>query len=191
MIDNQKSIGEKAGTHFNNGFNCAEAVAGAALEGLGEDTTGALAHATASGGGFRRTFEGQQPLSLLFVGDAVRGKQLQETINSSKLKCTLKTEMVFEFDKYDIFNPDIVILDRFPESNFAKSAFYHFRENRNRNNKKISFIALNARPGAMKFIHLNRLSFLKMIHRDSKPETLINEIKNLVRSNHGLHLGTI
>lgn len=57
LVENQKSIGEKAGNHFKNGFNCAEAVAAAVLEGIGEDATGALAHATAFGGGFGRTFE--------------------------------------------------------------------------------------------------------------------------------------
>lgn len=131
----------------------------------------------------------QKQLSILFVGDAGRGKRLQEAFKSSHWKFTFKTETILVLDKYDLFNPDIVILDRFPESNLAKSVFYHFRENRYRYNKKISFIALNALPGAAKFSHLNCLSFLRMIHRDSKPEILINEIASLVRSNHELHTG--
>ncbi len=50
------AAGDKAGEYFINGFHCAEAVAAAVLESIGEDSEEASAHATAFGGGCGRTF---------------------------------------------------------------------------------------------------------------------------------------
>ena len=50
-------VGENAMNYFNNGYHCAEAVAAAVLEGLGKDPSLAVAHATAFGGGFGKTFD--------------------------------------------------------------------------------------------------------------------------------------
>ncbi|NOX33193.1 MAG: C_GCAxxG_C_C family protein [Deltaproteobacteria bacterium] len=64
-------IEEKAGYYFENGFHCAEAVAAAVLEELGEDSSSAVAHATAFGGGFGRTFDeacGAISGSLIVIG---------------------------------------------------------------------------------------------------------------------------
>ncbi len=47
---------DKATEYFGNGYHCAEAVAFAVLEALGEDAREAAAHATAFGGGFGRSF---------------------------------------------------------------------------------------------------------------------------------------
>lgn len=52
----KKNISEKAGYYFENGFHCAESVTAAVLEGMGGDSSQALAHATAFGGGVGRTF---------------------------------------------------------------------------------------------------------------------------------------
>jgi C_GCAxxG_C_C family probable redox protein len=48
---------EKAAKYFGNGFHCAESVAVAVLDVLGEEPSEAAAHATAFGGGFGRTFQ--------------------------------------------------------------------------------------------------------------------------------------
>lgn len=47
-----------ASEYFGNGFHCAEAVAWAVLEALGEDPSVATAHATAFGGGVGETYAG-------------------------------------------------------------------------------------------------------------------------------------
>ena len=47
----------RAAAYFGNGFHCAEAVAAAVLETLGQDARQATAHATAFGAGFARTFQ--------------------------------------------------------------------------------------------------------------------------------------
>jgi C_GCAxxG_C_C family probable redox protein len=48
-------VGDRAAQDFGHGFHCAEAVAAAVLETLGEDAAEAVAHATAFGGGIGRT----------------------------------------------------------------------------------------------------------------------------------------
>ncbi|WP_022666260.1 C-GCAxxG-C-C family protein [Desulfospira joergensenii] len=47
---------DQAGELFGNGFHCAEAVAWAVLQSLGQDPTLAAAHATPFGGGFGKTY---------------------------------------------------------------------------------------------------------------------------------------
>lgn len=54
--NDRQAAGDKAGEYFINGFHCAEAVAAAVLESVGEDPGEASAHATAFGGGCGRTF---------------------------------------------------------------------------------------------------------------------------------------
>jgi C_GCAxxG_C_C family probable redox protein len=49
---------ERAAAVFGNGFHCAEAVTTAVLEALGKESTEAVAHATAFGGGVGETFGG-------------------------------------------------------------------------------------------------------------------------------------
>lgn len=56
-MNNGNDIGDKAANYFNNGYHCAEAIAAAVLEGLDQDPSLAVAHATAFGGGFGRTFD--------------------------------------------------------------------------------------------------------------------------------------
>ncbi|OGR27349.1 MAG: hypothetical protein A2277_03205 [Desulfobacterales bacterium RIFOXYA12_FULL_46_15] len=57
MMINKKSISEKAGYYFENGYHCAEAIVAAVLEGMDKDAPKAVAHATAFGGGMGRTFQ--------------------------------------------------------------------------------------------------------------------------------------
>lgn len=53
----RRTAGEKAANYFGNGFHCAEAVATAVLEAIGEEPKEAAAHATAFGGGVGRTHQ--------------------------------------------------------------------------------------------------------------------------------------
>ena len=53
----RQTAGEQAAGYFGNGFHCAEAVATAVLEAMGEDPWEAAAHATAFGGGVGRTHQ--------------------------------------------------------------------------------------------------------------------------------------
>lgn len=52
----QQQAGERAASYFGNGYHCAEAVVAAFLEAVGKDDPNAIAHATAFGGGFGKTF---------------------------------------------------------------------------------------------------------------------------------------
>jgi hypothetical protein len=117
-------------------------------------------------------------LLFLFVGDPSRGKQIQEVIKFHGWKISIETEVRPAPNKGADYLPDLVILDGFPESNIAKSAYYqlqHFNA--------VLFLALNDLPNALKFSHVNRLSFLKIINRDPNPKELFDAIIDLVESN--------
>ena len=123
---------------------------------------------------------------FLFVGDLSRGKRIQEAVKSHGWKINIKTEGRSAPNKGVDYLPDLVILDGFPESKIAISAYYqlqHFNE--------VLFLALNDSPNAMKFSHVDRLSFLKIINRDPKPKEVINAIFDLVQSNRKLLLHSI
>ena len=65
------SAGEKAADYFKNGYHCAEAVTAAVLEALNKDPSLSIAHSTAFGGGFGRTFDeacGALSGSLIVIG---------------------------------------------------------------------------------------------------------------------------
>lgn len=51
-----QQAGEKAASYFGEGYHCAEAVVAAFFETIGDDAGDAIAHATAFGGGFGKTF---------------------------------------------------------------------------------------------------------------------------------------
>lgn len=114
-------------------------------------------------------------LYILFVGNIDRGKRLQEIIKSSNLNIRL------EIDVRSVGNicanciPDLVILDGFPESKMARSAFYQLRHYND-----VRFISLNASPDAKSYLHVNGLSFIRMINRNPKPKELINTISDMV-----------
>jgi C_GCAxxG_C_C family probable redox protein len=52
----QQQAGERAAGYFGEGYHCAEAVVAAFLETMGESAPETIAHATAFGGGFGKTF---------------------------------------------------------------------------------------------------------------------------------------
>ncbi len=53
----EQEICDRAGEYFGNGYHCAEAVVAAVLAGMGQEASMAIAHATAFGGGFGKTYE--------------------------------------------------------------------------------------------------------------------------------------
>jgi len=53
----EQEICDRAGAYFGNGYHCAEAVVAAVLAGTGQEASMAIAHATAFGGGFGKTYE--------------------------------------------------------------------------------------------------------------------------------------
>lgn len=77
--------------------------------------------------------------------------------------------------KYDTVRPELVILAGFPESEMLRSVYYRLQPF-----KDVLFLVLNDSPNALKFMHVNSLSFIKMIARNPKPEVLIRAIYDLV-----------
>lgn len=116
---------------------------------------------------------------FLFIGETSRGKRIQEIVKPHGWKIRIETELGLSPSKRGGGHlPDLVILDDFPDSKIALSAYYqlqHFND--------VLFLALNDSPNVMKFSHVNRLSFLKIINSDSKPLVLINAIVDLFESN--------
>lgn len=51
-----QQAGDKAANLFGDGYHCAEAVVAAFFEAIGDDPGDAIAHSTAFGGGFGKTF---------------------------------------------------------------------------------------------------------------------------------------
>lgn len=120
-------------------------------------------------------------LYIVFVGDPDRGKRLQEALKPYGYVIRIVTEMQSALDEYAASMPDLVILDDFPESNIARSVYYHLRSV-----KAGPFLALNDSPHALRFLHVDALSFIKIIDRDPEPEDLIRAIRDLVKSNQKL-----
>lgn len=56
-VTDKTKVKDRAAFYFDNGYHCAEAVVASVLEQRKEDPTQALAHATAFGGGFGRSFK--------------------------------------------------------------------------------------------------------------------------------------
>ena len=129
---------------------------------------------------------GLRNLLFLFIGDLSRGKRMQEAVKPHGWKVHIETELRSEPNKGADYMPDLVVLDGFPDSERALSEYYklqHFSD--------VLFLALNDSPNDMKFLHVNRLSFLKIINRDPKPKEFIDAIFDLVRSSRKLHLHSI
>lgn len=120
----------------------------------------------------------QRNLHVLFVGDPDRGRRFQEAVKPHGCSFRIVTEMPSALDEYAAFMPDLVILDAFPESNTARSVYYQLRSI-----NAGPFLALNDSPHALRFLHVNALSFLEIIDRDPEPENLIRAILDLVGSN--------
>ena len=75
-------------------------------------------------------------------------------------------------------DPDLVIIDDFPESEQARTIFYQLRSA-----GKGPFLVLNDSPGNLRFSRFGALSFIRMIARDPEPAHLINAIIALIESN--------
>lgn len=107
-------------------------------------------------------------VNILYVGDEVLGKRFRTEARQDCLQVTVLTGTGWEDPCAG--RPDVVILEDFPESGPAREAFYHFRPD-----KGIRFVALNDNPNDLRFIHLDSLSFLKMLPTDTAPRKILNE----------------
>lgn len=78
-IDEKKKAADLAAEYFGNGYHCAEAIAAAVLQTMGEESSEAVKYATAFGGGFGESFQeacGILSGSLIVIGH-FHGKQQQ------------------------------------------------------------------------------------------------------------------
>ena len=83
---------------------------------------------------------------------------------------------------FDIFlqnEPDLVIIDDFPESKVARSVFFKLRAA-----EKIPFLVLNDSPGDIRFSRLYGLSFIHMLKRNPDPADLVNTVNRLIELYH-------
>ena len=116
-------------------------------------------------------------LAISFFGDHERGKRLRKAVCTRGWKMTIETSG--PADAIGVCcRPDIVILDGFPDSATARSAYYQCQQI-----QKMPIIALNDSPHAMRFLHVNALSFLRIIDRDPASEALVRTIVDMVASN--------
>ena len=94
--------GEKAARYFGNGFHCAEAVATAVLETMGEIPWEAAAHATAFGGGFGRTHQeacGALSGALIAIGHLHGRRRLGgEWDLAAKLGTAIRQQFLDEYE---------------------------------------------------------------------------------------------
>ena len=116
-------------------------------------------------------------VDILFVGDHDRGKQIQETLKSYGWNIIISKEKNTVLNECVSFLPDLVILDDFPESRIARSAYYHPCFTR-----AVPFLALNDSPNDLKFFHVNALLFLKIINRDPEQNDIVNAVIELLES---------
>lgn len=117
-------------------------------------------------------------INILYVGDEdlveqPRGEHLRAEARQNCWQVTVSAGAGWKAP--DTGRPDVVILDNFPESGPARAAFYHFRPD-----KRIRFVALNRNPHDLRFIHLNSLSFMKMLQTDTAPRKILNEAARML-----------
>lgn len=82
---NAEQVAEQAATYFGEDYHCAEAVVAALFEAMGEDASDAIAHATAFGGGFGKTFTeacGVLSGSMIVIGHICGRRQKGENWDS-------------------------------------------------------------------------------------------------------------
>ena len=115
-------------------------------------------------------------LRAVFIGDPERGNRLLAVFRSYGRRIAIKSMTSLETDDHFAAMADFVILDGFPESVPAKSAFYRLRAR-----SSIPFLALNDSPNAVKFLHVNALSFLMIIDRDPPGECLLDAVDRLLK----------
>ena len=116
-------------------------------------------------------------LYIIFVGDPNRGKRLEKVVKNRTWRVSIVTDWMPALAEYLLFSPDLVVIDEFPDSDLARLVYFHLRTV---DAKPI--LALNSAPNAAQYMHVNSLSFMKMMDRDAKPEELIVAMSDLVRS---------
>lgn len=121
-------------------------------------------------------------LSIVFVGSHDRGKRLRKAVGSMDWKINVVTNLTPGLAENSFLRSDLVILDNFPDSNLAKTIFFHLRSI-----DAGPFLSLNDLPHALKFLHLHALSFIRIIDRDPEPKHLIKAIIDLVESYRKTH----
>jgi CheY-like chemotaxis protein len=117
-------------------------------------------------------------VSIIFAGDPDRGQRFQEAMRGQgwRMRCVEGPEQAIA--RCLQYEPDLVIIDDFPESYQARSVFYQLRSA-----EMGPFLVLNDSPGNLMFSRLGALSFLRMIKRNPEPADLINAIICLIESN--------
>ncbi len=120
-------------------------------------------------------------LDVVFVGNRTRGARLQEAVQSKGWRFSIVSEKTPALAR-QVALADLVILDNFPESDLSKSVFYHLRSC-----DACPFLALTDKPNDLKFFHVNALSSLRIVHRNSEPRDLMAAIVDLLESYHRTH----
>jgi len=115
---------------------------------------------------------------IIFAGDPERGKRFQEAMREQGWRTHIATEPEQAIAHCFQYETDLVIVDGFPESEQARSIFYHLRAA-----GKGPFLVLNDSPGNLRFSRLGALSFLHMVRRDPEPADLISAVIRLIASN--------
>jgi len=116
-------------------------------------------------------------LSIRYVGNPDYGNHLQERARQCGWDFYIQTQQCRVHDVGACDLPDLVILEGFPESLSARSAYYRLSQLRG-----IKFLALNASPHTMKLFHMHALSHIRLIDRDPEPEALIEAVLDLTQS---------
>ena len=116
---------------------------------------------------------------IYFFGDAIRGQRLAKIVERCGININMcivtRVQEMTDIDPGTM--PLLAILDDFPDSETARSAFYFLRRN-----PEVRFIALNDSPNAMKFLQVHALSFIMIISRDPGPTELVRAIAEMTAS---------
>lgn len=118
-------------------------------------------------------------IRLVFAGDPERAERFQDAVRGLGWWIHISAGPEQAIAHCLQHEPDLVIIDDFPESEQARSIFYKLREA-----GKGPFLVLNDSPGNLRFSRLGALSFIRMIERDPEPADLRSAIIRLIGSNH-------
>lgn len=120
-------------------------------------------------------------LCIVFAGDPGRGHRFQETVAEYGWRISIAGQAEQALARCEQYNPDLVIIDDFPDSETARSIYHQLRAV-----EKRPLLVLNDSPGDMRFLHLAALSFIRMIRRDPEPAELVKAITRLMASGPGV-----
>ena len=115
---------------------------------------------------------------MIYAGDPGRGKRFQQAAKGQGWRIHIGAGPEQAIACCLQYEPDLVIIDDFPESEQARMIFYQLRAA-----GKGPFLVLNDSPGSLKYSRLGALSFIRMITRDPEPVELKNAIVTLIESN--------